>query len=343
VYSVVLLGSAFVAIDTNLVLYEAVIVFQALLVMIYVIHAVETRRDVLFVLGLLMVGILIQVGASLLTYVLGSAFDLGVVSTRAVGGRVAGTLGHPNSLGGFLALLLPTAAALVVAPVAHWYRWLAAVTFATGTVVLGLSQSRGGFLAYVAAMIVLAGLVYWRRLVPRTVLVRGSILAIIPLSVQIAVVGSRLMDFDNAAALSRLPLMRLAFAMIQGNAVWGVGANNFAAALDQYVTVEYSTAWISTVHNRYLLSWAETGIIGLVALLWFLVSILRRAFDVVRSSDRFLALVAAGLLAGVFANMIHMNVDIFNSRPLVQLLWLVAGLVIAVERMAVNPTTGTMS
>jgi O-antigen ligase len=239
--------------------------------------------------------------------------------------------------------MLPTAAALVVAPVAQWYRWLAAVTFATGTVVLGLSQSRGGFVAYVAAMIVLVVLVYWRRLVPRSVLVRGSVLAMIPLSLQIAVVGSRLMDFDNAAALSRLPLMRLAFAMIQENAVWGVGANNFAAALDQYVTVEYSIAWISTVHNRYLLSWAETGVIGLVALLWFLVSILRRAFAVVRRSDRLLALVAAGLLAGVLANMIHMSVDIYNSRPLVQLLWLVAGLVIAVERMSADPAARAAS
>jgi len=343
VYMVVVLGSLFVAIDTNLVLYEAAIVFQALLIMVYVAHAVQTSRDVLFVLGLLMVGVLIQVGVSLLTYVVGSALDFGIVSARTLDGRVAGTLLHPNSLGGFLALLLPVSAALVVAPVANWYRWFAAVAFATGTVVLGLSQSRGGFLGYLTAMIVLVGLMYWCQLVPRTILIRGSILAMIPLSLQAVVIGARLKDFDNAAALSRIPLMRLAFTMIGDNVVWGVGANNFAAALGSYVTVEYSAAWVSTVHNRYLLTWAETGIVGLAVFLWFLLSILRRAFGVVRSSDRLLALVAAGLFAGILGSMIHMSVDIYHNRPIVQLLWLVAGLVIAIERMPAVQAKGKVS
>jgi len=337
VFMVVVLGSLFVALNTNLVLYEATILFQALLVMVYIAHAVQTRRDVLFILGLLMIGVLIQVGVSLLTFALGSAVEIGVISTRVVGVRVAGTLGHPNSLGGYLALLLPIAAALVVAPVPRWYRWLAGMTFASGTVVLGLSQSRGGFLGYMLGLTVLAVLMYSYRLVPRQVLTRGTLLAVIPLGVQIAVIGSRLADFTNAAARSRLPLIELAITMIGDNTIWGVGANNFAASLDQYLTVDYSRAWISTVHNRYLLIWAETGVIGLAVFLWFLLSTLRRALGGVRSANRTLALAAAGLFAGVLAAMVHMTVDLYHNRPLVQILWLVAGLVIAVERLSAVP------
>lgn len=339
VYMAVVLGSLFVALDTDLVLYEATILFQALLVMLYVAHAVQSRRDLLFVLGLLMVGVLVQTGIASLTFALGSAVELGVISTEVVGARVAGTLGHPNSLGGYLALLLPVAAALVVAPVPRWYRWLAGLTFVGGTIVLGLSQSRGGFLGYMLGMTVLAVLMYSYRLVPRQILRRGALLAVIPLAVQMAVIGSRLADFNNAAARSRLPLIELAFTMIGDNTVWGVGANNFGAALDQYLTIDYSRAWISTVHNRYLLVWAETGVIGLAVFLWFLLSTLHRALGVVRSTNRMLALASAGLLTGVLAGMVHMTVDLYHNRPLVQLLWLMAGLVIAVERLSTAPAS----
>lgn len=336
VYMGVVLASLFIAVNTSLVLYEATILFQALLILVYVAYSVQTRGDLLFILGLLMVGVLVQVGVSVLTFGLGSAVQIGVISTEVVGNRVAGSLGHPNSLGGYLALLLPISAALVVAPVPLWYRWMAGVTFASGTIVLGLSQSRGGFLGYILGLAVLTALMYAFHLVPRRVLSRGALIAAIPLGVQIAVIGTRLADFNNAAARSRLPLIELAATMIRDNTFWGVGANNFAAVLDRYLTIDYSRAWISTVHNRYLLVWAETGIIGIMVFLWFLLSTLRRAFGVVRSANRAIALVAAGLFAGILAGMAHMAVDLYHNRPLVQLLWLLAGLVIAVERI---PTT----
>jgi putative inorganic carbon (HCO3(-)) transporter len=333
VYMVVVVASLFVATDTDLVFYEATILLQALLVMIYVAHAVQTRRDVLFVLGLLIVGILLQFGVSLLTFAVGSAVEIGVVTTGAIGSRVAGTLGHPNSLGGYLAMLLPVSAALVMAPVASWYRWLAGSAFVTGTVLLGLSQSRGGFLGYMVGLAVLAALLFAYRLVPRKVLARGALLAMVPLTIQVVSIAPRLIGFDDLAARSRLPLVGLAITMIGDNAVFGVGANNFAAALEQYLTIDYNVAWLSTVHNRYLLVWAETGVVGLAVFLWFLLSMLRRALGVVRIADRTTALVAAGLFAGTLASMVHMTVDIYHNRPLVQLLWLIAGLLIAIERL----------
>ncbi len=91
------------------------------------------------------------------------------------------------------------------------------------------------------------------------------------------------------------------------------------------------------MHNRYLLVWAETGVIGLAVFLWFLLSTLHRALGVVRSTNRVLALASAGLLAGVLAGMVHLTVDLYHNRPLVQLLWLIAGLVIAIERLSTAP------
>jgi O-antigen ligase len=339
-YLAVIVSSLWVATDTDLVWFEANLVVQAFLMMVYVAHAVRDTLDLSLVVGMLFLGVLLQFGLSAIASTTGTNVRIGVVGTRAVGERVSGTLGHPNILGAYLAMVLPVAAAVVVAPFARWLRWLAGGAFAAGAVLLGLSQSRGGFLGFILGMGVLVALMYGYQLVPRRILLRAAGLASIPLALQFALVVSRLTDIDNTAAVSRLPLISLSLTMIADHPLWGVGANNFAATLDQYLTVDFANAWISTVHNRYLLVWAETGLVGLMAFLWFLASTLRRGLSIVRSSIRSFSLVAAGVVGGVVAGMIHMVVDMYHQRPLIQLLWLFAGLLIGIQLASSRPSSG---
>jgi putative inorganic carbon (HCO3(-)) transporter len=144
------------------------------------------------------------------------------------------------------------------------------------------------------------------------------------------VISPRLFGDDSGAAQSRIPLMGLAFRMIQDNPVLGVGANNFAIMIERYATSEFSSDWLYTVHNQYLLVWAETGTVGLVALLWLLLAILRRGWLGWKLNDRFLSPLALGFTAALLGHMAHMFVDFFNQRPQVQLLWLIAGLITAI-------------
>jgi putative inorganic carbon (HCO3(-)) transporter len=127
--------------------------------------------------------------------------------------------------------------------------------------------------------------------------------------------------------------MDLAFRMIVDNPVLGLGANNFAASMNQYLTIDFSQEWIFTVHNKYLLVWAETGILGLVAFLWIMVAAIRRGWAAVRAHDRVLSPLALGLTTGIVANMIHMTVDIFHSRTQIQMLWIVMALMLAIASM----------
>ena len=59
-----------------------------------------------------------------------------------------------------------------------------------------------------------------------------------------------------------------------------------------------------------------------------------RGWQCSRLNDRFLSPLALGLTAAVAGQMGHMLIDVFNSRPQVQLLWLVAGLVTAMRNLA---------
>lgn len=334
VYGAVVLGSLAVATEGALVLYEFTIVIQAILLLIYIGHAVRTRGDALLVVGLLLFGILLQFGFSALAYATGSAVRIGVITSELIGGRLAGTVGHPNSLGGFLAMTLPLSAAMVIAPVGIWYRRMAGAAFVCGAVLLGLAQSRGGFFGFIAGLFVVFAVAYARRLVPRKTLARAVVIAAVPLSLMLVLVASRLAAYDNAAATGRLPLIGLALEVIASSPLTGVGANNFAAVLDQFLTIDYNVVWISTVHNKYLLVWAETGIIGFAAFMWFLVSTIKRGVALVRVPNLLYATIATGVLGGIVAALVHMIVELYHSRPLVQTLFVLAGLMIALHRMS---------
>ena len=91
--------------------------------------------------------------------------------------------------------------------------------------------------------------------------------------------------------------------------------------------------WVFTVHNKYLLVWAETGIPGMVTFLVFLMTTLRRGWRVWTAGDAFLAPLALAFTAAVVGHMIHMSADLFSGRFQLQLLWLVAALIHAMYGM----------
>ena len=115
--------------------------------------------------------------------------------------------------------------------------------------------------------------------------------------------------------------------------MFGVGANNYPVVIDQYVTSEFSHEFLYTVHNQYLLVWAETGIGGLIAFICFFIKTIRQGLQCCKLEDRGLSALGFGLTAGVVGYMAHMSVDLFRGRPLTQLVWFVGGLITAMHDM----------
>jgi hypothetical protein len=56
-----------------------------------------------------------------------------------------------------------------------------------------------------------------------------------------------------------------------------------------------------------------------------------------RAADEVVAVAGHGVHAAVSAQAVHMSVDIFQSRPQTQGLWLVAGLGASLAAMAARP------
>jgi O-antigen ligase len=147
-------------------------------------------------------------------------------------------------------------------------------------------------------------------------------------------ITNRVLGDDKGSAESRVPLIRLAMNIIEDHPVAGVGINNAAVAGSQYAGLpQFRSNWFYTVHNKYLLEWTELGVFGLAAFLWFLIATVHRGWITWLRKDSLLSPIALGLILAIVGQMLHMTVDIFNSRAQVQSLWLCAALIFAMSRV----------
>jgi O-antigen ligase len=323
-----------VAYDANLAIFDIFLLLQAFLLFFYIVGTVRTRQDVLYILIVLLTGLILESLVMIGLRLIGHSVTIANITASIEGGvRVSGTIGSPNSAASYLTLLLAPAFSLFIARLNPGYKWLAVFAFGLGGVALVLTLSRGGWLAFILSIGILSVLAWYRGWLRPIIPLVGVMVAVLAYSLFQDTLIARLFGDDDGSTYSRVPLMRIAFRMIQDHPVLGVGTNNYAFVLSQYITPDVSQEWLYVVHNKYLLVWAETGLVALIAYIWFLLATIWRGWQGWRLKDRVLSPLALGFTATIVGQMAHMNVDVFNGRPHVQMLWLIAGLITAISRM----------
>ena len=331
--------SLFVAGDTTLGVFEVWRVLELFLLYLYITGTTTSREDVLFIVRILLVGLIIQ-SLLMMAQAAGLVGDIdfyGIKARAEFAGdsRVSGTIGSPNPAAAYLAMMMPVALGVMLAGVGRRDKYLAGIGLAAAIMPLIFTSSRGGWLAFVVGFATVV--IFGRRRVPwktlRVVAVALVLLAI-PFS---GAIKTRLESDDNGSAAARMPLNRLAMIMIEDHPLLGVGANNFAVAMEPYLAHGFSGDFLYTVHNTYLLVWTETGIGGLIALVWLLVAIVRQGLKCWQSRDSLFAPLALGCTAAVLGFMVQMLFDPYRGGTANHLLWLFAGLVAVMNSTTLNP------
>jgi O-antigen ligase len=345
VYLAITAISVAVAQDVSLSLFEVFLLVEACLVYFYVANNVRTRQDVLFVVSLLLIACLLESMAMILIRFNGMPSTLwGApthvhIETDAKEGfmRIGGTVGSSNFAAAYLSISLASAASLLFTNLGRAHKCLAMAVLGLGGVALIFTFSRGGWLALALAVTLICLLAWSRRgFSLKTPIAVLLILGMLYLPFQ-SVISTRLFGDDKGSAESRIPLMKLAFRIIEDNPLLGVGVNNFTVVMDRYLTPEFRHGFLFAVHNKYLLVLSETGVIGLLAFLAFLLDALRKGWQCWALQERLLSPLALGFAAGIAGHMVHMNVDVFRGRPTQQLVWVVAALLTAMHRMCAAP------
>jgi len=270
---------------------------------------VQIVKNILFLLGLsaAVVGVIavIQSGGKPPELV-----GLGDTATD----RAQGSFGHPNTLATFEAVALPGTLVLGLIGPRAW-RPLAIASFAIILAGLALSLSRGGLLAVAGALAMMLAWAPFRR----TVIAAGVILLVLAVSggapagevQQVELVTNRLesIQYSAGGVDPRFRVWEATPQIILDNPIIGVGQNAFSeVALKYGLFLGSSTQTFEHAHNIPLTIAAELGLIGLGALTWLAIALIRtllRAYRQGDSDERGLVLaVAAAFLALTLQGMV---------------------------------------
>lgn len=257
-----------------------------------------------------------------------------ITDTGALVARVTAGFGHPNALGGFLALLVPLVAAAALLA-RRWRIPLAAVAVLAVAGVY-LTFSRGALLGLVAVPLVLLGF--------RRSLLVAPVLLVLALTFAPDLLRERFAtsSLQGPEAATRLDIWGTAASIWAADPVLGAGPGSFP---ERYATVRVpgkqylpSTQFQPPphAHNLGLQTLAEQGIIGLAALLAVLSTAVLALMRARGSPQRWVRVAALALLAALLAFAVHNVFDVTLLERGGQQVWALLGLASALGTVATS-------
>ena len=207
------------------------------------------------------------------------------------GGWIYGPYVNHNHYAGLMEMLFPIPLAMCLSRRVERGPKIAlgaAAVFMASTIVL--SGSRGGILALVAQTAVVVSFMTFKRKSQRVGLVLGGIVAVT--AVWIFWVGGsgladRLATFHSEAHTElssglRVTVTRDCWRMMQERPILGFGLGTFPTAYPPFQSF-YSNGFVNEAHNDYAQLLVEMGLLGGLALAWFLFALFRAAWSKLRS------------------------------------------------------------
>jgi len=324
--------STVIAQNKTLAFFEIFLLLHMFLLFLYIAGTVRSRKDILFIVTILLIGLVLESAVMIGLHFIGHSIEIaGLLMRIDPGGRVGGTIGSPNNAAAYLSLLIAPALSMMLIQTGRWYRVLALIAFGLSCIALIFTLSRGGWLATGVSTTLFCWFAWRRGWLPITVPILGIFITLTLTMIFQGAITARLFGDDNGSAQSRVPLMMLAFATIREHPILGIGINNFTLLFKTSNFSDASFNFFYIVHNQYLLIWTEKGTPALCAFIWFLSMAIHRGWNIWHQHDRLLSPIALGLLAGIVGQIVHMNFDVFNDRPQIQLLCIVVGLLTAMD------------
>ena len=326
-------------------LCDCFLLVQAYLLFFFLANRLQTYSDIVF--GIFALASTLGIQSMLIFFAAAMGLDeteysLGpLLLTVDEGKRHAGTMHSPVLAGSTLALIwLPVAASVLYLKHKWVWRYTLLATV-TGLLAILMTQTRGAILTSAVGCAMIGSGMYLRGWLPKWIIPASLALCLLSLYPLYIVYEKRVQDGDGESAIARKHLSLIAMEMISKRPILGYGAGNChlagKAIADQSV---YRSEWYYTIHSKYLLTWIETGIFGLIAFLAILINGFRQGISVWKKRITALSTLGLSLSAALAGHSLHMAVDVFNSRTQVQMLWCVLGITAAVYKLAKSDEIG---
>ena len=172
--------------------------------------------------------------------------------------RPYATISHPNVLAGFV--LISLILIFVSKPTRNFKKILKWSTFVLGVVTIAFSFSRSTWAGGLLAILLFVFLASFAK--------KKKILALLGVFCLVLVFSQNILRGESF--FQRIEFNKIALQMVKTRPLIGVGLNNFIPQLPDYWPKFGFTYWLQPVHNIFLLTAAEIGLVGLLIFLWFL-------------------------------------------------------------------------
>ena len=274
--------------------------------------------------------------------------------------RPSGFMGHPNMLADYLVFVLPLLFTLTLMGVKRIGRlvWLSVlVLFVLGVATIVLTLSRGGWISFALAIFFVLGFGYLRGIVTAQLISRLAVLGVVGMiCVVIAFPAAllRITESDQRSTESRFVMMDHALLVIERNLLTGVGMGGYREAAKNNIPKSFAqlSLWYQeellkgVVHNKYLLTMAEIGVIGFIIFVLMLWKFTTAVIRVNYWRDPVYFAVGLGLSAGIFGQVVFYMFDHFYGDARKTLLFVFFGLVVAtikLQKMQIKQPTAQAS
>lgn len=285
--------------------------------------------------------------------------------------RASGTLGVPNQQAMFHAMFTFLLLGLLSAKNV-FIRYFALMAMLLSFVSVLFTFSRSAWLSIAVATLMIMAIFIKRREVTQKVRLMGSLLTFVfiaVLSVLAQPIIERLTKGDDGATDSRVRMISLAKDLAEQHPIIGVGPHGFVeAGLSLYPPGQKETQWVPlgdkpivpplgrielstqivpndkpiivplAVHNKYLLTLSELGIVGLVLWLAVFKTTFNEAKTCSRARDPLLRFTGVAGLAVILVALIYMMLDLFADDKTMQTLLFPLIVVSAAYRLLENNT-----
>jgi len=230
---------------------------------------------------------------------------------------ITAAFNHYNTLGSYLAMVLPVAISLLLFRELKRPRKIGVLLLAVFLMAcLCLTYSRGSWLSFILSLLLMAVLTRRARILGAVVLLFLGVLLFKP-----ALCERFLLTFAPSGDAHRFILWKAALRMFCENPYFGKGVGTFMDRVKDYTPTYWGGQY---AHNSFLQIAAETGIFSLTSFITFACLLMHKAFRAFRETKD---LVLLGLLCAIFGFFVHCLFDNnLYSLQLTFLFWLCAGM-----------------
>jgi hypothetical protein len=313
--------------ERRISLFSVIQFGQFYLIYLAALNTIRSRRELELVVHALLATVLTQAAVYFVENATGMTFTLTgeVVEKAGDLGRHGGTVStHPSGFAEFMNPLFAIACAVFLGAQSRRFRTVAGLAVALGAASVLLTFTRAAWIgAALAGMVLLVAAVRRGLLRPNRLVVAAllGVIVTLPLLPKIALVFEREHESDYA---ERVSLQQMALNVIEAHPLVGTGIGTYSFTFRNYLSGDFEDEWLYVVHNAYLLRAAETGIPGMLAMIWLLWVMMRLARRCAATSDPLTAQLGLGAIAGFVAIAFQFWWDTATAFPVHALLWFLA-------------------